>query len=485
MRSNIIKKGMLAAAAVLTVTSAMSQDKMQRGESIEVRCEQASLVREGRTITAALEMNLSDVKVKSNQAAVFVPMIVHGKDTLRLPGVGVYGRTRWYQFERSGLKPISGEGERSVRYSDKPNVVKYEQTVDYKTWMNGSELMVERTDYGCCAALSDALAEAGLAGYRLLVYEPELRFQPAIAEERKTRTLSGRAFVDFPVNLMVIYPEYRNNRHELAKIIGTIDSVRNDKDITVESIFIKGWASPESPWSNNTRLAKGRTEALKQYVQNLYSFDYGFIKTDYYPEDWIGLRKYVETSTLPHKYEILALIDDPTIEPDPKEWKLKSTYPEEYKFLLENVYPGLRHSDYEIEYTIKGYTDVAEIAELMKTHPSKLSLNEMYIYAATLEQGSTRYNEVMETAVMMYPSDETAILNAAYAAMQRDDLAAAERYLSKAGTSAEALYAKGVVAGLRRDYDDAIWLFEQAAAKGNDAAQAEIDKLNELQKFVR
>ena len=169
MRSNIIKKGMLAAAAVLTVTSAMSQDKMQRGESIEVRCEQASLVREGRTITAALEMNLSDVKVKSNQAAVFVPMIVHGKDTLRLPGVGVYGRTRWYQFERSGLKPISGEGERSVRYSDKPNVVKYEQTVDYKTWMNGSELMVERTDYGCCAALSDALAEAGLAGYRLLV----------------------------------------------------------------------------------------------------------------------------------------------------------------------------------------------------------------------------------------------------------------------------------------------------------------------------
>lgn len=479
-------KGLLAAALVCTtMQGATAQKDMQKGESLEIRCENASLIRNPSGITAEMDIDLSDIWVKSNQAAIFVPMIVNGRDTLKLPGVGVYGRLRWYQFERSGKRPISGEGEVSVRYKDRPRTVKYSQTVSYKPWMNGSELLLQRTDYGCCAATSPAIIGDELANYKVMMYEPTFRYQAAIAEERKTRTLSGRAYVDFPVNLTVIYPDYRRNRIELGKITATIDSVRNDKDITVESIFIKGWASPESPWENNTRLAKGRTEALKQYVQQLYNFDYGFIKTDYYPEDWEGLRKYVETSNLTHKYEILAIIDNPVLEPDPKEWRLKSTYPEEYKFLLETVYPGLRHSDYEIEYTIKGFSDVAEIAHMMETQPAKLSLNEMYIYAATLEQGSERYNEVMETAVRMYPTDEIAILNAAYAAMQREDLMAAERYLSKAGTSAEALYAKGVLAGLQKDWDKAIWLFEQSAVKGNEAAKFEIEKVAEAQKFVR
>ena len=483
-----IKNGMLALAlGAMLFQGARAQesaDKLQEVSAVAIKCDRASLTRDGKTMTANVDLDLSDLTVKPNQAVVFTPMIVKGADTLKLHGVGVYGRTRWFQLERYGSRPISGRDEQMMRYAAKLPVVNYTETTEYRTWMNGSELILMRTDYGCCGVLADAVAEEGLAGYKVLTYEPTFRFQAAQAEARKTRSLSGRAYVDFPVNLTTIYPDYRRNRVELAKIIATIDSVRNDKDITVESLSIKGYASPEGPYDNNIRLAKGRTEALKQYVQQLYLFDYGFIKTDYEPEDWEGLREYVVNSNISNKSGIMMLIDS-TMDPDAKNTKIQTTYPDEYGFLLATVYPGLRHSDYEIEYTIKGFTDVAEIAELMWSQPSKLSLNEMYIYAATLEQGSDRYNEVMETAVRMYPSDETAILNAAYAAMQRDDLTAAERYLSKAGTSAEALYAKGVVAGLQRDYGNAIWLMEQAASKGCDAARAEIEKLTEAQQYVR
>ena len=486
MRSKNIIKGILAAAVVsVSLQSAAAQDVKPVGAPTDVVCKRTSLARNYDELTAKMEIDLTNVKVKSNQAAIFTPMIVNGEDTLRLPGVGVYGRTRWYQYERNGFRPISGDEEISMRAGKRQGVVKYSKTVEYDSWMNGSTLVLQRTDYGCAGCSGPAeYAPEDLASYRMVIYEPEFTFQAAIAEEVKTRELSGRAYVDFPVNLTTIYPEYRRNSVELAKIIATIDSVRNDKDITVKSLSIKGFASPEGPYDNNIRLAKGRTEALKNYVQQLYMFPYGFIQTAYEPEDWEGLREYVVSSTMPGREGILAIIDS-YMAPDPKNSKIEHDYPEQYAFLLETVYPGLRHSDYRIEYTIRGFNDIGEIAELMRTHPSKLSLNEMYMLANTYVPGSPEYNEVMETAVKMFPSDEVAILNAATAAMQRDDLNQAERYLTRAGGSAEALYARGVLAGLKKEYAKAIWYMEQAEAKGHPSAAGEKEKLQEAKQYSK
>ena len=183
---------------------------------------------------------------------------------------------------------------------------------------------------------------------------------------------------------------------------------------------------------------------------------------------------------MPHRNEILALIDDTTIAPDPKELKIKTTYPDEYKFLLTTVYPGLRHSDYTIEYTIRSFTDMKEIADMMHTTPHKLNLNELMRYAQTVEPGSDEYNEVFETAVRMFPNDEAANLNAANSAMQRGDMVQAERYLSKAGESAEAVYARGVFSALRGDYDAAVGYVERAGAMGLEDASQVIDHIKEV-----
>lgn len=454
------------------------------GTPMNVVCKKASLTRNIDNLTAKMDLDLSDVKVKSDHAAVFTPLIVNGEDTLRLPGVAIYGRTRWYQFERMDRRPLTGEGEISIR-AGKQGQVKYSQEVEYESWMNGSTLMLERTDYGCAGCTGPAVyAPEDLAYYRVEIYEPTYLFQAVEAEVIKTRQLSGRAYVDFPVNLTTIYPDYRRNSIELGKIIATIDSVRNDKDITVKSLSIKGFASPEGPYDNNIRLAKGRTEALKNYVQQLYMFPYGFIQTSYEPEDWEGLREYVVNSTMPSKVGILAIIDS-YLAPDPKNAKLEKDYPEEYKFLLETVYPGLRHSDYRIEYEIRGFEDVNEIAEVMRTNPSKLSLNEMYTLAGTYMPGSPEYNEVMETAARIYPNEEKAILNAAQAAMQRGDVNQAERYLNRAGTTADALFYRGVLNGVKGDYSKAIYFLEQAQAKGHPAAEAEIKKIELAKQYSK
>lgn len=408
----------------------------------------SSLDRNGNLMSAAVTVDISDLKVKSNSAVVFRPMIVNGADTVVLNGAGVYGRTRWYQLERAGNVPLSGLGELSIRASKDPEPIMLSQNVEFEDWMDGAQLILKVTDYGCagCNNWNDTFND--LAEYHEVKYVPNFMFAEAVAETIKTRELSGRAYVDFPVNQTVIYPDYRRNAVELAKIISTIDSVKNDKDITVTSLSIKGFASPEGSYDNNTRLAKGRTEALKQYVQQLYKFPEGFIKTSYEPEDWEGLREWVMNSNIENKSEILAIINS-DLTPDPKNTKIQTTFPVQYRFLLENVYPGLRHSDYRIEYEIRQFTDVAEIAEVMRTAPQKLNLNEMYVLANSLIPGSDEYNEVFETAVRMYPNDETANLNAANSAMMRGDLVAAEKYLAKAGNSEKARHAREIFQKLK------------------------------------
>lgn len=56
---------------------------------------------------------------------------------------------------------------------------------------------------------------------------------------------------------------------------------------------------------------------MKKFIQQLYQFEDEVITTDYEPEDWVGLRHYVEQSDLEHRTEMIALIDG-NLEPMPK-----------------------------------------------------------------------------------------------------------------------------------------------------------------------
>lgn len=441
-----------------------------------VRIENTSVRRNAGLMSVKFRMGLAGLALPGDRAALFTPALVNGTDTAALPPVGVYSRTRWFQYLRAG-EPLGGAEETSLRYSKRPAEFAYSTNVPYEPWMNGGELVLTRRDYGCCRTL---LGEDGMpiGGYRETAFAPALRYVKPAAEV-KTRSLSGRAFIDFPVNRTEIHPEYRNNPVELRKIISTIDSVRNDKDVTVSAVAIKGYASPEGSYKNNTRLAKGRTETLKRYVENMYHFGEGFIRTDYEPEDWAGLRQYVENSGLEHREAILALIDG-DLEPDAKNRKIQTAYPEEYRFLLQTVYPGLRHSDYTISYTVRGYSDTGEIAALLRSQPQKLSLEEMFLLAQTMEPGSEGFDEVMETAVRMYPDDATANLNAANAAMSRKDFKGAEKYLERAGASAEAEYARGMLKALQGDYTGARECVARAGSLGMDGTEGMLAHLDEV-----
>ena len=194
-------------------------------------------------------------------------------------------------------------------------------------------------------------------------------------------------------------------------------------------------------------------------------------RVDYEPEDWAGLERRVEATDLADKADILAIIraDEPA-DWDAREARLKTLNGgESYRYLLKEIYPALRHSDYEVAYTIRPLS-VAEAKELIYTDPRQLSLDEMFQVARTYEAGGPEFNEVFEIAVRMYPDNPVANLNVACTMIELGRYDRAEAYLRKAGNLPEAIHARGVIAARQGRDAEARRLFEQARDAGVEAA---------------
>lgn len=307
--------------------------------------------------------------------------------------------------------------------------------------------------------------------------EPDhrLRVVPALpyilpaAEDVKVRRISGRAFIDFPVNETIINPNYRRNPQELRRILAMVDSALFDKSMQVTKISLHGYASPESSYSNNARLSKGRVVALQNYLQKHYRFDSSLFVLENTPEDWKNLRDFIaagdrkrvkgdvwyesqniydtpETpeAILKNRDELLSVIDL-QIDNDEKEEKLKKVgNGEPYRWLAKYVYPGLRHTDYIIEYVVRHYP-IKEARRLIYTHPEALSTNEMYQVANSYSTGSDGWLDALLIAAKQYPQDETANLNAACACVKVKRFRDAKRYLSMAGDSEQSKYLDAVI----------------------------------------
>ncbi|MDE5677151.1 DUF3868 domain-containing protein [Phocaeicola sp.] len=433
----------------------------------------------GGNLLVSMDIDVSGMDIPSSREVVFAPVLRFDNHEQSLPAVVLAGRTRYYLHLRNESSPAVGT---SLFRAGHDRVIHYNATVPYSDWMENATLELGDELCGClCEVLYSDRSPLTTLDFAPKVFSPEFVYLAPRSEEVKTRELKGSAYIDFPVNRTEIYEDYRRNPVELAKIRATIDTVRNDPDTRITSIRIKGYASPEGSYANNTRLAKGRTETLKNYVQRLYNFPFGIMSTDYEPEDWAGLERYLETCTLPGRYGILELARSGG-DPDAREQKIKTRYPEDYRFLLSEVYPGLRHSDYAVEYVVRAYTDVEEARRIWRTAPGKLSLNEFYCVAESYPAGSDEYNEVFETMVRLYPDDATANLNACNVAMARGDLVSARKYAAKSGDTAEAVYARGVLSGFEKDYAQARMLLTRAQGMGVKEAADALEQINKIDK---
>ena len=446
---------------------------------------------EGDSLIIDMDIDMSKMDLATNHAQILTPVIASTNEEIELPKVMIQGTTRNKAFirELELNDQAYEEFENNLPYAIvKPKgKLNYHISVPYEPWMADAALDIEEDLCGCGNQAKIARSRIFDGLTKDIIAEPLYNIRPQLAyiqpevEVIKKRLEIGNAYLDFPRGKNEIYPNFGNNPVELAKIDRMIRTISTNKDITVQNVYIVGYASPESSLKFNTDLSRARSESLMQYLMNNSSISSGLYETRTGGEDWDGFRKLLEEYPLSNKSEIFHLMNT-VYDLDAREKAIsKVGGGRPYKIIYEEIYPKLRRVVCEVNYTVKDFS-LEEARQNLEFAPHLLSLNEMYIVANTYEVGSPEFLKVFEIAREEFPNDPVANLNGAAAALSKNRLKDVEGYLKLSDPSTpEYINNMGVFQMLKGNYAEAEKFLKRAENEGVKEATV---NLRELRKKV-
>ena len=115
--------------------------------------------------------------------------------------------------------------------------------------------------------------------------------------------------MDFRLNSAVVEPNYSDNALQLQKIADFIQQFENIPTLTLRSVSFCSSVSPEGNIELNRKLAYARLCALESKIRSNVDIPESIITRNNSYISWEFLRRSVEESILPHKFEILEVLD--------------------------------------------------------------------------------------------------------------------------------------------------------------------------------
>lgn len=309
----------------------------------------------GNKLSIEMAVDGSKANLQPNEAIILTPAIKADNNIMELPKIVIKGSTRYKADNRARFFDKKNTDNNIILLKkSESSKISYTQTLSFEEWMRTATFTIKQELIGCAECKKnedwDSIGD-GIIVEQPNISKPEIRFTISYiapkTEAVKNRDYEGSAFLDFQVGKSVIIPDFRNNFKELSKIDDILGQLKNDKNATITSINLCGYASPEGSYELNNRLSASRTQALKNYLQNRYNFDNSLFNTNSVAEDWAGLKKIVKESYLPDKDKLMEIINS-TLSEDAKEQKLKTQA--SYRTLLNEHFPALRRVDYKLDY---------------------------------------------------------------------------------------------------------------------------------------
>lgn len=437
-------------------------------------------------LTIDMDIDISNIEVGADETLILTPAIEKNGNSLELPSVEIMGRRAYMYYRRNEEIPVTNNpfyaeriAKRAERKAGQKQTVDYTATVPFAEWMRGSTVVVKEGSCGCDQT-PIALGDNNVGRVLHEIYYPQyiISFVEPEPEPVKVRAESHSAYINFKVDRYEILENYKSNNTELASIVNSIEKVKDDDDLTITSITIEGWASPEGTEQHNKILSENRANSLADYVTKKTAIARNDIHAIGRGEDWINLKTIVEGTTILSKDKILEIINS-SATLDQKDQQLNDLVPPTiYQRLLGEIYPRLRRNDYRIEYNVRNF-NIEEAKALVDSDPRKLSVGELYKVAGTYEKGSKEYNHVMAVAAKTYPSVVAAAVNQASLLMAEKKYAEALDVLSKSDQNdARILAAQGYAYINMGDQAKAKAAWEKAAAKGQADAKHNLEELD-------
>ena len=325
------------------------------------------LVRSGGSVQLSLTVALAGTPLPRRDVVVLTPRLVGAKDSVDFPPIAVFGRNAYYRDVRHVNATLPATAHR-IRYKRAPRTEHYTRTLGWQPWMSHSRLKIITTGGTPCE--QQYLGSSDTTAFDDMPADTIITWPTVTQTETVTDTIRGEARIQFMVNKTDFNPALAANRTELEKVRSSIDSVRNNPDAGSPQYTIKGYASPEGPYANNVRLARGRTERLRQYISGQWGVPDSQLHTDSEPEDWQGMRQYVvaHRDDIADADAVLGIIDNDDADLDHKLDVLARHYPKAYRRLLRDCFPSLRRTEYTISYERRHRTEQQRRAQ----HPDTI-----------------------------------------------------------------------------------------------------------------
>lgn len=325
-----------------------------------------------------LEMDLNDVHVNNLTSVSFTLVLqaVNKQATaMELPPVIISGSKR-FRFERRERALASGEVATTpylVLIDNHKTVSKninYRISVPYASWMQQARLLLRQEVKDCC--------DLQLLGVDTLVHHIALKNQPVPVLDtgsqknrpfpvpKKVITDSTHAFLcqareprdteslvlyfDYPIGKDDIHPDFKNNRYEIDKIDRLFAPLRQKHFVSVRSIRVCGYSSPDGNYGNNERLAEARSRFFSIYLRSVYGIPRGLVEVSSVAEDWEGLVDLLERDNPPYREAVLRVISRYGIFNGREKYlmELQGGYP--YKDMLRHFFPRLRRIEVIVRY---------------------------------------------------------------------------------------------------------------------------------------
>ena len=339
--------------------------------------------RSGDHVTVQFRLDVGKRAVRNGHTLIYQPVLTNNIYSWDLPPVVIQGKRARMAEKRHDWANEHAIVYENPKYARNGTSMFYTASVPWQLWMNGSDLITEILDMGCCEhTVQEPLLIAGN-----LMPEPtkpavqtiqtaqvtEKAVAPkttgdVLAEQvdyvRPSSEMTHKEpgiFLDedressltvyFRQGSSKLEPRMENNYNVLAGMIESIHKLQNAPDSRINHIIIAGFASPEGAFDLNDRLAWSRAVEVKEYITRYTNVLNDKIQVYNGSEDWQGLRLLVEKSNLHDKSMILHIIDNVPIWDTARGIGRESELQKldggrTYQQLYKDFFPQLRNATY-------------------------------------------------------------------------------------------------------------------------------------------
>ncbi len=347
--------------------------------------------------------------------------IVNVTPELRYNGISVTGQTVTIQGEnvRDNYQTISYERGGSViipfAFEYKPGMEQSDLYLSFTATVKGKKVNLPAVKVARGTIMTADLASIS-------------DITPALARDAFQRVIKEQYTADlkFLINRAEVRAAELNKREvkEWKDVVDNAYQVPN-QEVDIE---IQAYASPDGAQDFNERLSAQRERNTSSVIARQLGNKKIEVNAHYTAEDWDGFQKLLEASNIQDKELVLRVL---SMYPDPEDREREiRNLSHVFTQLASEILPELRRSRLNANVRIIGKSD-DELKMFMAQRPGRLTIEEI-LYAATLYDNAKDQMNAYQQATQLYPKDYRAYNNIGTLYLAQGNYEQAASYFAKA-----------------------------------------------------